>query len=217
MKTLVLTANLGNFDTEVAMVPQNTNRSEVEFRRLTDSNFPPIAGLTPRMQYRIPKLFGWKMFPGYDNYIWIDGCMQLLHPDSVNFFLEQLGNADMAFFKHPQRNSVVEEVMYIEEKLMQQNKYIVDRYNNGLHGEALQEFSKDERFRDNVLYTSTAFVYRNNIRVREMMEEWWYYQSRYFTCDQVSLPYAIHRAGLKVNKIDMNQYKIPYLTLISKH
>ena len=68
MKVAILTANLGNFDTQVDPVTQDLPNGveKIAFHRYTDNNFPPITGLTPRLQYRIPKLFGWQMFPGYN-------------------------------------------------------------------------------------------------------------------------------------------------------
>lgn len=218
MKIAILTANLGNFDTPFDPVYQEvTGNKTVVFHRFTDNNFPPITGLTPRLQYRIPKLFGWQMFPGYDVYIWLDGSCSFERADSVEWFVEQLGKADMAFFKHPVRRNIRQETAHIEEKLQQGNWYIVPRYKNGLHKEQLAECMSDISFVDNVLYTSTAFIYKNNSNVHKVMKDWWYHQSRYFTCDQISLPYVLATNRVKVNKINENQYKIGYLSLVSKH
>lgn len=219
MKIAILTANLGNFDTPVDPVPQDLPKGvdEITFHRFTDSNFSPVTGLTPRLQYRIPKLFGWQMFPGYDVYLWIDGSMSLAHPDSVKWFLEKLGNNDIGLFKHPWRNSIKEEADHIEEKLQQGKRYITSRYKNGLHKEQLAECLSDPDFKDTILYTSTAFLYRNNKKVQGAMKLWWYYQSRYFTCDQIVLPYVVFKNNLKVGVINEDQYHIPYLTIVSKH
>lgn len=219
MKIAILTANLGKFDTPVDPVIQDLPKGveKIIFHRYTDENFPPIAGLTSRLQYRIPKLFGWQMFPGYDVYLWLDSSMSFTRPDSVKWFLEKLGGGDIALFKHPWRNSIKEEVDHIEEKLQQRGKYITSRYQNGLHKEQLAECLADPDFKDTILYTSTAFLYRNNRRVQNAMRVWWYYQSRYFTCDQIVLPYVVFKSGLKVAVIDKDQYRIPYLTLVSKH
>lgn len=214
MRIAVLSCILGKFDTPIDPVAQSIPHA---FYRFTDENFPPITGLTPRLQYRIPKLFGWQMFPGYDVYIWLDGSMSFTHKESVAWFLGKLGGADAAFFKHPQRKTIKEEVEHIELKLRKENKYITTRYKNGLHRQQLEEIKADKGFTDDILYTSTAFVYRNNDKVRAMMRYWWYYQSRYFTCDQVSQPYAVYLSKARVNLIKENQFKIPYLELVSPH
>lgn len=216
MKLAILTANLGNFDKYVDPVVQNSNYITT-FHRYTDNNFPPITGLTPRLQYRIPKLFGWEMLSGYDIYIWLDGSMSFTREDCVEWFVKQLDDADMAFFTHPQRNSIREEVEYIEKKIKQGNRYIISRYNNGLHKEQLSLALNTKGFIDNNLYASTAFIYRNNDRARETLKNWWYLQSRYYTCDQVNLPLAIYQAQSKVSKIMVNLFKSDYLTLVSHH
>lgn len=215
-KIAILTAILGDFDKPFDPVPQKTRR-EVMFHRFTDKDFPPITGLTPRLQYRIPKLFGWEMLPGYDYYIWLDGSVSFERPDCVEWFIRQLGDADIALFKHPVRRNIRQEVAHIDEHLKQGKPYITSRYKNGLHNEQLRECLADPNFKDRNLYASTAFIYRNNSKVHEAMKLWWYHQSRYFTCDQIALSYVVWKAGLKVNKINENQYKIGYLSLVSKH
>ena len=218
IKVAVLSANLGNFDTLVENVKQELpSNVEVVFHTFTDVDFPPMTvAMAPRMQYRIPKLFGWQMFPGYDYYIWLDGSMSLQNPQSVKWFLGQC-RGDIALFRHPWRKTVKEEVDHIEQKLQQNHKYMVPRYKNGLHKEQYAECLADPKFKDKNLYTSTAFIYKNNKKVREMLKEWWYYSSRYFTCDQVALAYVVHKHELKINVIEENQYNIPYMTLTSKH
>lgn len=218
MKIAILSANLGNFDKPIPCAKQILPEDwEVSYHTFTDEDFPPIIGLTPRMQYRIPKMFGWQMFPDYDYYIWLDGSMSLQHPDSVKWFIDKCGGHDMALFRHPWRKTMKEETDHIEEKLKENNRYITPRYKNGLHKEQLAECLADSHFEDKALYTSTAFVYKNNYRVQEALKFWWYHSSRYFTCDQIVLPYVVFKGGLDINVIQENQFKIPYITLTSKH
>lgn len=213
-KIAVLTANLGNFDSVVENVPQTVGNT---FYRFTDVNFPPCVGYTPRMQYRIPKMFGWEMIPDYGIYIWLDGSMSMQHPESVQWFLNQLGSADIAVFRHPWRKTIEEEVDHIEEHLQEGKPYITSRYKGGLHKEQLAFIKKDKSYIDNNLYTSTAFIYRNNGRAVSALTDWWLHASRYFTCDQVVLPYILASHKLYLNVIEENQYKIPYLSLTSHH
>ena len=219
MKIAILSANLGNFDDCVDPVKQDLPQgvSEIVFHRFTDQNFPPITGLTPRLQYRIPKLFGWQMFPGYDFYIWMDGGITFKRPDSVSWYLQQLQDADCLFFKHPWRSTIRQEVDHIEEKLKLNQPYIVPRYKNGLHKEQLAEILKDSGFVDNTLYASTVFIYRNIPKVHEAMKMWWYHQSRYFTVDQIVLPYVIYKNDLKIKVINENVFKFIHAGLVSHH
>ncbi len=218
MKIAILSANLNNFDHHIEPVLQLVPEGViVDYHCFTDADFPPIAGLTPRLQYRIPKLFGWEMWPGYDVYIWLDASCSFERHDCVAWFLDQLADNDMALFKHPVRRNIRQEVDHIETKLQQNHKYMVPRYKNGLHKEQLALIQADKKFKDDVLYTSTAFVYRNSRAVRGAMRTWWFYQSRYFTCDQIAQTYAIKKHKLKIKLMTENQYKIGYLSLVSKH
>jgi len=130
MKILILTANLGDFDKVIESVPQKINGIDPSFHTVTDKEFPQITGLSSRLQYRIPKMFAWQMYPGYDMYLWYDASMSFQNQDSVRWFIEQLGSAEIAFFKHPWRATIKEEVDHIEEKLQEGNQYITSRYKN---------------------------------------------------------------------------------------
>ena len=209
MSVIILTANLGGFDTPVDPVEQTV---AADFRRFTDENFPPITGLTPRLQYRIPKTHAWQMVPDYDYYIWLDGSASFQREDCVRWFLNQLGNGDIAFFKHPHRGTIKQEVEYIEEHLEQKKPYITSRYNGGLHREFLTAIQR-EGYPDHTLYASTAFIYRNTPRVQRALANWWGQGSRWFTCDQVQLPYILWRDKLDVRVLDEPLYEAEHLTL----
>jgi hypothetical protein len=213
-KTAILTCVLGGFDTLHDPVEQDT---PVDFHRWTDDNFPPIMGLTPRLQYRIPKLFGWDMYPGYDHYIWLDGTASFLRQDCATWYLSQLDDNDIALFKHPTRQNARQEVEHIEEHLRLGKPYISARYKNGLHREQLDEMFKDPTFKDDKLYASTTFIYKNTPKVHEFMKDWWYHQSRYFTCDQVVIPYLFHKHKINVKEFDEPIYKTGYMSLVSHH
>jgi hypothetical protein len=218
MRIAILSANLGHFDPDVPNVKQDLSSDvEVTYHQYTDKDFPPIAGLTPRMQYRIPKMFGWEMFPGYDLYLWIDGSLHIKNPDTITWYLKMIENTEIVLFKHPHRHTVDEEVRYIDWKLDIRNMYIARRYQNGLHKENLEMMKKDPKFVDNTLYASTVFMYRNIPRVQEMMKTWWYLQSRYWSCDQVSLPYALFKHEISVYRINAHVFKNDYFMVGGRH
>lgn len=206
MKVVVLSANLGNFDTPVEHAKQDM---KVDFHTFTDEDFPPIADLPPRFQYRIPKLFGWQMKPGYDAYIWLDGSMQLTRSDSVRWIIDKLGGYDTVFFKHPWRKTVKEEVDFIEQRLKDNDRYITSRYKNGLHKESLEYTGDGE------LYASTVFAYKPTFDTQEALKEWWALQSRFYTCDQVSLTSALEIA--RVGTLPGDPFNNIYLKVGSKH
>lgn len=221
----ILSANLGNFDTPVPPVNQDLpdGIEKIDYHCFTDEDFPPITGLSPRFQYRIPKLFSWQMFPGYDYYLWLDGEWSLKRPDSIKWYLEQLGNADMAFFDHPQRSSIEEEVQHIDDYMNRRKgtksgqDYLITRYRNGLHKEQLADIKLDTEFTDDKLYASTIFLYKDSEEVRDALRLWWLHQSRYFTCDQVVLPYILWKSGLFVRTLGEQIYKTGHMSKMGHH
>jgi Protein of unknown function (DUF616) len=215
MKTCILTANLGNFD---HVEPPMDQTIDFDWHCFNDKNFPPIGGLTPRLQYRIPKTHGWQMKPDYDYYIWLDGSMRLAREDSAAWLLEQLGTNHMAVFRHPDRSTARQEADYIERLLQKNHPYIMSRYKGGLHEEQMGEIETlFTNYDDRNLYASTVLVYRATPAVKAMMQEWLYTSVRYFTCDQIVLPYLLWKHDLDVKVIELNPFKNDYLTVGSKH
>lgn len=216
MRVCILTANLGDFDKSVDPVKQNWT---VKFHRFTDEDFPPIADLPPRFQYRIPKMFGWEMFPGYDIYVWLDGSMSLPLKSSIEYLVGNLHDdgSDMLVFKHPWRNTAKEETDHVEEYLKKGNKYITSRYKNGLHKEQLAQIMRNPRYIDDELFASTVFVYRNIPKVRQALTDWWLHTSRYFTVDQIAMPYCLRLHDLNLTIVEDNLFKVDYLKLVSEH
>lgn len=217
MKIAILSANLNNFDKPVEPVEQELpdGIESITYHCYTDADFPPITGLTPRFQYRIPKMMGWQMFPGYDFYLWLDGSVSLQRPDSLKYYMEQLGDADMAFFKHPTRKTIKAEVDHIEEHLQLGKPYITSRYKNGLHKEQYSEITNDADYVDDSLYASTTFIYRATEAVADALRLWFLHQSRYFTCDQIALPYVTK--DIAVVTFDQPIFKTGYMSLVSQH
>lgn len=219
MRVAVISANMGSFDPIVPYVEQSM---DYDFHLFNDENFPRRkCSMTPRLQARIPKMFGWQMASGYDYYIWVDASFSLQHPDSVRWFVEQCKEVDIAVLKHPMRNTIQEEADYLKKRLDQEKKgkkepYVIKRYENELIDEQLAEIQADAEFKDTVLYASTALVYVNNKAVQVMLKDWWYHTSRYHSVDQLSLPYVLWKHKCLVNVIPTQRhhdFKIPYLTL----
>jgi hypothetical protein len=210
MKIAVITSNMGAFDKNYETTEQSIS---ADFYRFGDDNFPIRKNaMTPRLQARIPKMFGWQMIPGYDFYIWYDSSLAVTSKDMASWFLEQLGDADAVFLKHPDRNTVCEEAEFIKQKVKEKHWYLFPRYENELIDEQINELSEPTGYKDNLLIASTTFMYRNNVLAHDLMKEWWYHTSRYHIVDQLGLPYAIYRSGCKVNIINDNYLHLKHLT-----
>lgn len=208
MKIAVITANLGGFENKVVdNYPQSIKH---DFFRVTDKEFPPrTASMSPRLQARIVKMFGWQMFPGYDVYIWHDSSVHLSHPQSIEWLLHQLGQRQIAVLKHPTRKTIQEEADYLKERLAKNCPYITPRYKNELIDEQLAEVNPKDP-----LYASTVFIYKP--LAQELLKEWWYHTSRYHSIDQLSLPWVLKKSGFGYKVIDENYLKSPYIKYVRK-
>ena len=91
------------------------------------------------------------------------------------------------------------------------------RYANGYHKEMYAECLKDPEFKDDRLFASTVFAYHNSEKIQNFMKEWWYYQSRYYTCDQLALTYLIAKHKLNVTEIKEVLFRLGHVCLISHH
>lgn len=212
MKVAVISANLGGFEKPVEHPKQSV---DCDYFHFTDDNFPPrFNSLTPRLQARVAKIFGWQMAPGYDYYIWIDSSCAFTSADSVKLFLDQAKDADVVVFKHPNRSTIQEEADYLKYRLSINCPYVTPRYENELIDEQLAEIQADKSFKDEHLFASTAMVYRGNERVKDMMKEWWYHTSRYHIIDQLSLPYVLMQSSCKVNILPDKYSNSPYITYV---
>lgn len=210
MKIAIISANLGNFDNVQEHAPQTI---PYDYFLFTEKNFPSrFKAMTPRLQSKIPKCFAWQMVPGYDYYLWADADLVLKSPDSLKYFYENCKDFDIVVLKHPRRAKIKEEAEYLRINLGR-SKYITGRYENELLTEQMAEIRGDKNFRDDSLFISTVFMYRNTPEVHKMLKEWWYHISRYHIIDQLAFPYVLKKSGLRINALDDKYNDCSYLEL----
>jgi hypothetical protein len=195
-RVAVISANIGNFDKQNPYVEQSVEYDNYYFN---DNNFQLRESMTPRLQAKIPKLFGWQIVPAHDYYIWVDSSCALLHKESVSWFIEHCGDADLAFFQHPVRDTAQEEADYLKKRFSLGCKYCLPRYEHEFLDELMEVINSDKDFVDDHLFTANAFIYRNNEKVQNMMRQWWYYVTRFHVNDQLSLPYVMWKSGCTFN------------------
>lgn len=183
-----------------------------DYFMFTDKNFlPRFKAMTPRLQAKIPKFFGWQLAPGYDYYLWIDGSLTLSNPDSLKYFYDHGQGYDVVVLKHPTRPDIRQEVRYTRKGINQQSLYIKGRYDNELLKEQYGAIRADKDFIDDILLTGGIFMYKNVPEAHQMLKEWWYHVSRYIINDQISFPYVLKKSGLKIN-IMPDLYHCSYVT-----
>lgn len=206
----VTSANLGSFDKKQNHVPQEYHDGDVAYHTWTDENFEPRKNsMTPRLQARIPKMMSWNMLPGHDFYLWVDSSCQLADKGSVKWFMDQLGSADFAFFRHNKRKTVGEEAEYLRKRLDMGCPYITPRY-KGEHLDRQMAVIEE----DNPLFATTAFIYNDTKEARDALTLWWLHTSLYHSIDQLSLYKAVTDAGASYNVIDEDYLKCKYLEYI---
>jgi hypothetical protein len=209
MDTCVVTANFGGLDKEPQQSPQCYD-GDIFYKYVTEKDFPlRDKAMTARLQARLFKMFAWQFFPNHDVYLWIDSSCRLTREDSVEWFLQQLGDADIATFKHPNRETVGEEGEFLKERMKlelagKKQKYVSLRYENEDVDGQMSEVDPNAE-----LYATTAFVYRNTPGVQDALLKCWYHITRYHTNEQLSFPWCTK--DLKVNVIHKPYMKCMYL------
>ena len=195
-KIALISANAGGFDREPVHVKQSIPYDEHKF---TDKNFPLRSkSMTPRLQAKIPKCFGWQLAPGYDYYIWLDGVFGLNHKHTIKQLLDKCRGHDMVVFKHLRRQNVYDEYRYIRRGLWQ-SSYIISRYKDEFLDEQSKVIKEDKSYKDDILLLGGIFMYKNTPQVQSALKEWWYHMTRYLIMDQLAFPYVLKKAGLKLN------------------
>lgn len=178
----------------------------------TDENFPPRKSLTPRLQAKIPKMFGWQLVPGYDSYLWLDGNITLTR-EGQEHLTKELEGHDIVVLRHPTRPNIRQEVRYTRKGINQQSIYMLNRYQNEYLKELYEIIERDKDYVDDLLVIGGIFLYRNTPEVQEMMKEWWYYVTRYIVQDQISFAYVLKKSGLKVKVLNDDFKDCKWITI----
>lgn len=195
-KIVLIQGSLGGFDHPVVHEEQSV---PYDFHPFTDKNFPPRSkAMTPRLQAKIPKCLGWQLAPDYDYYLWLDANFRMSHRDAIKYFFDNCQDHDMVVLKHPKRFSIWEEWRYVR-RGMWQSDYLISRYENELLQEQWEAIHNDKDYTDDLLLSGGIFMYRNTPQVQSALKEWWYHMTRYLIMDQLSFPYVLKKAGLKLN------------------
>ena len=225
MKVAVISANLGAYDRHTEWPTLEAPPGvEVSVHRFTDANFPPRPlAMTARLQAGLLKWFGPEFVPGRDVYLWIDASCTPT-PIAVTWFLEQMDEFGswVAFFKHPDRQTIRQEYEFIKERLARPGeRYLTSRYAGEWLDEqfaAIPDKPLSLTMQNAQLFASTAFVYRDCANVREMFKEVWFGKTRYHLHDQLWLAKTAyeHIARVPIRTIEADYLDCPALTFTRK-
>ncbi len=154
-------------------------------------NFSNIDQWTGRRNAKYPKVFGSFVIPGYDFYIWQDSYLETRVPPKaiVETFLQ--GDADIALFRHPERDCVYDEMNFVKQ-INYDNHNVLDECINFYRSKGYPE-------KNGMLFELSAFVYRNNDRMRLFMLSWWELINKFASRDQCTFPYLMWKYNIKYN------------------
>lgn len=131
----------------------------------------------------LPHLF----LPEYDYYFWVDSTHEVvLDPHYV--IKDIIFEADIALFKHSQRNCVYDEA----EELIKLNYDHVNLIKSQI------DFYKSENFPKNFgLFELPCSIRKNTPKINTLNLMWWEIICKYSSRDQISLPFAINKLKIK--------------------
>jgi len=142
---------------------------------------------TSAMNAKAPKILS-HLFVDADISIWIDGCIQqTISPEElVDLYLPD--DADMALFKHPERDCIYEEAPAAL------GRCTSDREETGAAMmEQLWAYQAEGYPQHAGLAECNFIIRRHNVRVKAFNEAWWAQICRYSRRDQLSFPYVLRK------------------------
>lgn len=146
---------------------------------------------SPRRNSRVPKILT-HQFVDTDYSLWIDGNLKLLIPPEE--LLIYLKDHDIAMFKHPTRDCLYDEAMECARQRLDDPETII----NQVKKYEVEGFGKNRG-----LCEGGFILRRHTERVERFNNAWWSEYSRHSVRDQVSMFYALDKAGLTINQIDL--------------
>lgn len=169
---------------------------------------PPAAteGLPDTLVNRYCKFFPHRIFPEADRTIYVDANTLILKDLSPLLAEFEASGAEIGLFPHKQRANIAEELEYGIEV----GRIPPDAVEKGR--EQLRFYAEEGLPADHV-FTENAILFRDHrgTRVAEAMELWWEQLERFTRRDQLSLPYVLHKTGLRPHVWDWNyKFENPY-------
>lgn len=209
----LLTCNIGGIDEVIKPITQSVH---ADYFCYTDAVLPyPLPNLGDRMKGKYLKMNAHRFLGNYDNFIWIDGRVEVISPDFVKYITSFLEEYDVVIPFHYERSDVFEEISFIKNQMKEGNEYLISRYKNEPF-EAEMDFYFSEEFPPHYpLYACTVFARRNEEKVNRAFAQWWM-RTLEFTCfDQCMFSYIAWAYELRVRAIPYDEL-LKYVS-VNKH
>lgn len=146
-----------------------------------------------RRNSRLPKMLPHLHFDSAYS-IWVDGCLQM-HADPAALVTDWLGDADIALYRHPCRQSVYAEAGFCCDQKIGESALIASQ---------VERYKKRGLPQSVGLWAGGVIIRRHSPRVERFNEMWWGEYLHGSTRDQIALPYALWASGLSIRTIDGN-------------
>lgn len=142
---------------------------------------------SPRRTARHYKALPHYYLPDYDVWVWIDGNVRLLIlPEQL--VSKYLDGAELAIFKHPDRNCLYDEAEFCATRGKDRPK-VLAKQTGRYQAEGMPKHWG--------LPETRCVIRRNTEQIVKLNEAWWREIERYSVRDQVSIPYVCWKLGFR--------------------
>ena len=149
--------------------------------------------------------------PEFSAYIWIDGAYTVHPVELRKWMIEQLGSADCAFFKHPERQTIVQESDVITEAVALGMPYLVVRYSGEPMKAQVDSYVAEGLPVDKFfLLNGGLFIRRNLPHVNAAFDHWFIENFKWTIQDQLSLPYILWKHNVTWRVLEGSIWSGPY-------
>lgn len=210
MKIAVITAIFGDIEQPKSFCPQSVPCDRIV---VTEQNSPfPLPNLPPRLQAKYFKLQPHRVWPEYDTFVWIDGNIEVKHPDFVKVMTENLHGIRIQ--RHHERQTIGEEIAHI---LASENPYVTTRYGNQPLKEEYEYYFSEGMPESAALYSCNIFSWRRGTTEPDVLEafldRWFDLVLRWSWFDQSQFSFLAECFG-RVDIVALGQmFNNPYFTL----
>lgn len=118
----------------------------------------------------------------YDIVIWLDGSIDIIHPEFVQYMTQYVERFGLVCFKHSVRDCIYEEARISKEG----PKYVGEPID-----EQIAQYRSEKYPERYGLIETGCFAKMINPATNHIMEHWWLENIKYSYQDQISLPYVL--------------------------
>lgn len=188
MKILLLSANIGEID-----APQSVHEQTIEFDY--EMKTKQSAYFNDRMASKQVKS-EYAAKAECDVVVWIDGCVDVTHPQFIEWCVDQVREHDFAVPIHEDRATVEHEYHYILGRL--NTSYLGTRYANERWIEEMA-WAESKGAMKAQLVNPRVYIAKLNDKTRAFLKSWWDYILIYTVFDQTQISVMLNDCDLKVN------------------